>query len=334
MSGWLTTLLCSAASATLLACWLLEGSVSQGLPLLVRVAGDAASSVATVSQHESCTPASHPCSNETSFWRPRMLMGATLGVQAVVLGQVGARCGRPAEQMDCAHVSQCATAGSWDMCLGVFVPALAHPLHHPASSAPGAGRHASSYPAGASPSDRHQDAAGAPRGGWRAGRGGAHGDVLRMGLQNGAHHTPLGVARARRRTGRCGVFTRRVHWCSSCLTCLMQRAACAQQGPAAGRHAGPELKLFRLSCCLSMCSLPTGGQAVGHHATAAQQRLGIGLAAFTRQPPQGELAAGALVRRGSRAHWLGRAFGRRSFQTTSVQPVGAQQWHTCIHPTA
>ncbi len=30
----------------------------------------------------------HPCRNETSFWRPRMLMGATLGVQAVVLGQV------------------------------------------------------------------------------------------------------------------------------------------------------------------------------------------------------------------------------------------------------
>lgn len=29
------------------------------------------------------------CSNETSFWRPRMLMGATLEVQAVVLGQVG-----------------------------------------------------------------------------------------------------------------------------------------------------------------------------------------------------------------------------------------------------
>lgn len=29
------------------------------------------------------------CSNKTSFWRPRMLMGATLEVQAVVLGQVG-----------------------------------------------------------------------------------------------------------------------------------------------------------------------------------------------------------------------------------------------------
>ena len=85
----------------------------------------------------------HPCRNETSFWRPRMLMGATLGVQAVVLGQV-----RPFESN---AKSSAKSATGWQAGRVIW-----HKMLPPALLC------MSSYrccgpPAGAAPCDRRQD---------------------------------------------------------------------------------------------------------------------------------------------------------------------------------
>ena len=86
---------------------------------------------------------------------------------------------------------------------------------------------------------------------------------------------------------------------------------------------------------LPLLFLPPGGQAVSHHAAAAQQRLGPRLAAVAGQPPQGELTAGALFWRGSRAHWSGGAVGRRSFRSPLSSLLGHSNG-TCrcaqLHP--